>query len=142
MDGDEAYDYIAFLDETLLKGGVMLSEWCVIIIREADLAFIGGANLATVITAMAGIETYLRSEYGSNDRVGLGELTKTSPIPEDLKIEIDSLRTYRNRWVHVRNPNEDQELQQQPEKLDKELELNAKRAITALRKTIYLNQWT
>ena len=44
MDGDEAYDYIAFLDETLLKGGVMLSEWCVIIIREADLAFIGGAN--------------------------------------------------------------------------------------------------
>jgi hypothetical protein len=133
MNGDEAYDYIAFLDETLLKGGVMLSEWCAIIIREADLA--------TIITAMAGIETYLRSEYGSNDKVGLAELTKTSPIPEDLKIEIDSLRTYRNLWVHVRNPNEDQELQQKPEKLDKELELNAKRAITALRKTIYLNQW-
>jgi hypothetical protein len=141
MNSQDANDYIAFLDETMLKGGVTLSEWCIVIIQEADLAFVGGANLATVLTAMAGIETYLRSEYGSNHREGLAELTKLSPISDELKVEIDSLRIYRNRWVHVRDPNDDQELQKQPEKFDNELALNAKRAITALRKTIYLEQW-
>ena len=62
------------LDEELLKGGVVLSEWCSFIVRESDTAFVNSAHLASILTAVSGIETYLRSEYAQNGRARLVEL--------------------------------------------------------------------
>jgi len=62
MTEDDRWKFIIELDEELLKGGVMLSEWCSFIVREADTTFASGSFLAAIITAMAAIETYLRSE--------------------------------------------------------------------------------
>jgi hypothetical protein len=45
MNIDERWSYLVALDEDeeLLKGSVILSEWCSFIVREADTAFVNGA---------------------------------------------------------------------------------------------------
>jgi hypothetical protein len=58
MNHDERWNYLVVLDAEMLKGGVILSEWCSFIVREADTAFANGANLASILTAVFGIETY------------------------------------------------------------------------------------
>jgi len=63
MNEEARWKIINGLDEEMLMGGVILSEWCSFIVREADLAFVKGANLASILTAMAGVETDLRYEY-------------------------------------------------------------------------------
>ncbi len=141
MNEEQRWIFIAELDGVLLKGGVTLSEWCSFIVREADLAFVAGANLAAIITAMAGIETYLRSEYGGDRRLSLYELIEKSPISEVLRRDIHILRKYRNRWVHVSDPHDDSDILAYPEKYEIELEAKAKVAVRTLRCTIYENQW-
>lgn len=141
MNEEDPWKFIIDLDEELLKGGVILSEWCSFIVREADTAFVGGAHLATVVTAMAGIETYLRSEYTTARRMTLHDLVEQSPLKEQLKLDIHALRRFRNRWVHVEDPNEDRELLDHPERFEQEMEQMAHVAIRTLRMTIYENQW-
>ncbi|MFN3388911.1 MAG: hypothetical protein ACK40O_08255 [Allosphingosinicella sp.] len=51
MDQREREQLLTRLDEELLIGGAILSEWTVFIVRECALAFVAGADLATVITA-------------------------------------------------------------------------------------------
>ena len=141
MDKENRWDHLVALDEELLKGGVILSEWCTFIVREADTAFASGAFLASILTAVAGIETYLRSEYGQGKKMRLVELINNSPIDEQLKIDLHRLRKYRNKWVHVDDPWNDDELLEKPEKSEKELEDMAFFAARALRQTIYENPW-
>jgi len=43
MTEQERWDYLVKLDEKFLVGGVILSEWCSMIVREADTAFAHGA---------------------------------------------------------------------------------------------------
>jgi hypothetical protein len=136
----DRWELINALDEELLKGGVILSEWCSLIVREADLAFAGGANLASILTAVSGIETYLRSEYAKTGKERLVELISTAPIPTDLKEDLQLLRKYRNRWVHVDEPWNDRDLLDKPEETDAELQEFALFAVRALRRVIYENQ--
>jgi hypothetical protein len=37
---NEKWEFILALDDELLKGGVILPEWCSVIVREADVAFV------------------------------------------------------------------------------------------------------
>lgn len=141
MNEEERWNHIVSLDEELLKGGVILSEWCSFIVRESDLAFVHGANLASILTAVSGIETYLRSEYSEKVRSSLFELIDGSPIADDLRSDLHKLRKYRNKWVHVNDPWDDQSLIDAPEESEKELEEMALFATRALRRTIYENQW-
>jgi hypothetical protein len=141
MNEEQRWTFISDLDDELLKGGVILSEWCSFIVREADNAFVASAHLATIVTAMAGIETYLRSEYAGDLRTSLYELIEKSPISELLKHDIHALRKYRNRWVHVSDPQDDNDILDHPEKYEHELEGWARDAIRTLRRTIYENQW-
>jgi hypothetical protein len=113
--------FLLCLDDELLQGGVILSEWCSEIVRQADLAFIGGADLAVVLTAVAGTETYLRSEYATSKRQRLAELIDESPIDVELKVNLHNLRRYRNKWVHVDEPWNDGPLLVHPEALLNEL---------------------
>ena len=141
MTEDERWSHLAALDDELLKGGVILSEWCSLIVLEADTAFANGAHLASILTAVSGIETYLRSEYSVIGKERLVELINRAEIEADLKADLHVLRKYRNRWVHVDSPWEDENLLEHPEVVEGELEEMALFAAHALRRTIYENQW-
>lgn len=141
MDEDDRWSQLLALDKELLKGGVILSEWCSFIVREADTAFAGGAYLASILTAVSGIETYLRSEYSQADRERLVDLINRAPIDGSLKDDLHALRKYRNKWVHVDDPWNDANLLERPEETEQELEHMAFFAARALRRTIYENQW-
>lgn len=141
MQQHDRWEHLVALDEELLKGGVILSEWCSFIVREADAAFVGKAHLASILTAVSGIETYLRSEYSRTGKERLVELINQSPIPEELKVKLHTLRKYRNKWVHVDEPWNDAGLLDRPDETEKELEEMALFAVRAVRETIYENQW-
>jgi hypothetical protein len=140
MTEDEKWGYLVGLDETLLKGGVILSEWATYLVKSADLAFVGGSHLASIITGLAAIETHLRGEEGSSNK-RLCDLIEQSDLGEHLKQELHILRKYRNRWVHVTDPWDDDDLIESPEQHEGELEEMAKRCAVALRQTIYANPW-
>jgi hypothetical protein len=141
MTEEERWEHLNELDTTLLKGGVALSGWCTFIVQEADIAFAKGAMLASILTAVSGIETYLRSEYSNKDKETLFNLINRAPIDDQLKEDLHILRNYRNAWVHVEEPWQDRELERTSEPLMAELEEMALFAAKTLRRTIYENQW-
>lgn len=141
LSEDSKWAFIAALDDELLKGGATMSEWCAFIVRDCDYAFVGGANLATVITATAVIETYLRAEYADGKRVRLADLIDSAPIEQGLREDIHKLRKYRNTWVHVTTPGHDEAILQNLAAYEGQLEEWAKLAQRTLRLTIYENQW-
>jgi hypothetical protein len=59
MDESGRSEALLALDDEFLKGGVMLSEWCSFIVREADIAFVKGVHLACIVISVAAIEIYL-----------------------------------------------------------------------------------
>lgn len=141
MNKAERLEYLLALDEEILKGGVILSEWCSFIVRESDLAFVNGANLAAILTGASGVETYLRSECIEKNRSTLFELIENSPVSSDLRADLHTLRKYRNMWVHVEEPWNDQKLIGSPTESEIELAKMALFAARVLRKTIYENCW-
>ena len=70
MTEDEKWEYLVELDERLLQGGVILSEWATFLIKSADISFVSGAHLASIITGLAGIETQ-EGQEGQRDAVNL-----------------------------------------------------------------------
>jgi hypothetical protein len=140
MTEHEKWDFLTEMDERLLQGGVILSEWATFLVKEADLSFVGSAYLASIITAIAGIETHLRAEGGFGKQ-RLVDLIAQADLHPDLKSELQVLRKYRNKWVHVSEPWEDNALLQFSAKHEAELEEMAKRCLVALRQTIYTNPW-
>ena len=141
MNETERSRFLAALDDEILKGGVTLSEWCALIVCQSDIAFIASADLAAIVTALAGIETYLRTEYPLGKKGSLFDLIEQSPLADELKRDIHALRIYRNQWVHVADPEDDADLQIHPERYVRELEDMARGAVRTLRRTIYENQW-
>jgi hypothetical protein len=141
MDREQRWAHLVALDDELLRAGVILSEWCSFIVREADIAFAEGANLASILTAVSGIETYLRSEHSESGKERLVELITHASIDDALKADLHALRKYRNKWVHVDDPWNDASLLDRPEETEDELERMALFAARALRRTIYENQW-
>jgi hypothetical protein len=141
MTEDERWSHLLALDDELLKGGVIISEWCSFIVREADTAFANGAHLASILTSVSGIETYLRSEHSFTGKERLVELINQAQIGDNLKTDLHILRKYRNKWVHVDDPWEDEKLLEYPEQVENELEEMAFFAARTLRRTIYENQW-
>jgi hypothetical protein len=141
MNENNRWSQILALDEELLKGGVILSEWCSFIVREADTAFAAGAHLAAILTAISGIETYLRSEHSTTGKERLVDLINRASIDGSLKDDLHTLRKYRNKWVHVDEPWNDTSLLERPDETEEELARMAVFAARALRRTIYENQW-
>lgn len=140
MEEQERWDFLAELDETLLMGGAILSEKSSFLISSADLAFVSCAHLACILTAMAAIETHLRAERNGS-RLRLVDLIDVSGLEADLVDELHALRRIRNAWVHVDDPWDDQSLIDDPDLAESELSGVAKRAVVALRRTIYKNPW-
>jgi hypothetical protein len=122
-----------------------MSSWCHFLILESDTAFIKGAHLAALITAMSGIEAQLRFDHSTpGQKLRLAQLIDSSALSPTLKREIHELRRYRNKWVHVADP-WDESLEkhlEHPETLQSEIEPWALRAVTALRHAFYWDQGT
>lgn len=143
MSTDAKWEFIVSLDERYLKGGVMLSEWTASLVRDADTAFSSGAHLSAILSAQAAMECHLRYEYSSfhnSDRLGFYELIEQSPIDAGLRVELHRIRRFRNRWAHVNDPHDDDDLLARPEYHEKRLEEFATFAIEQLRRVIYLEQ--
>lgn len=140
MTEQDKLQFLVDLDDRLLLGGVIISEKAAFLIRESDVAFVNGASLASIITALAGIEAYLRSESDCN-KSRLVELINYSDLADDLKREIHALRKYRNTWVHIADPWDDASLLNSPELHEMELEQMAIRSAIALRLAIYSGPW-
>lgn len=141
MNALERADYLTALDNELLKGGAMFSEWCVLIVRECDEAFVAGANLATIVTAACAIETYLRAEYGNSSDLRFVDLIDRAPFSNTQRDNMHKLRKYRNKWVHLAAPEDDQELLNNPGMYVSELQDRAVLAQRLLRETLYENQF-
>ena len=145
MTEEERERHLHDLDEELLKGSVLFSARCHFLILESDTAFIKGAPLAALLTAMSGIEAQLRFDNAEpGEQLTLAELINKSPFPESLKRELNELRRFRNTWVHVADPWDESLVQhlERPETLQQEFEPWALRALTALRRAFYWHQGT
>ncbi|MCO4089492.1 MAG: hypothetical protein HEQ17_11305 [Limnohabitans sp.] len=143
MNELERWAYINELDESLLLRCVVLSEWCSFIVRQADIAFTKGADLAAIFTSVSAAETYLRAEFAEMRRERLADLIDKALIKPAIKVDLHKLRQYRNKWVHVESPWDEQTLlADDGAATEKELEDMAAFAVTVLRRLIYENQWT
>jgi hypothetical protein len=140
MTENEKWEYLVELDERLLQGGVILSEWATFLVKDADTAFACGAHWASIIVSRAGVETHLRAESGA-PKGRLVDLIRDSDLEADLKEELQQLRKYRNRWVLVAEPWDDECLLEKPERHEQELEEVASRCAVALRRNLYTNPW-
>jgi hypothetical protein len=141
MNSEARQQLISSLDDELLIGGVVLSEWCARIVQETDKAFLSGADLATIITAVAAAETYFRAEFGGDQKYNLHELVERSSLDHRLRVDLQNLRRYRNKWVHVAEPWNDDSFVKGFQECDLELEKMAICAMHALRRLIYSNQF-
>jgi hypothetical protein len=140
MSADERWAYLVQLDDDLLKGGVITSERSAFLIRNADLAFVHEAYLASLLTAVAAIESHLRGE--NPDGGGrLVDLIDSSELESELKTELNVIRRFRNSWVHIDAPWDDSALLENPEQSENELFEMARRSLIALRKTVYSNPY-
>lgn len=143
MSSDAKWEFSVSLDEQYLKGGVMLSEWTASLVRDADTAFCSGAYLSAVLSAQAAMECHLRYEYSSyhnSDRLGFYDLIEQSPIDAELRVELHRIRRFRNRWVQLNDPHDDDDLLARPEYHERQLEEFAAFTIEQLRRVIYLEQ--
>lgn len=140
MTENERWDLLVSLDDELLDGAVALSEWSVFLVRDADRAFATGAFLSAILTALAGIESHLKYEYGKGRRVRLIDLIDAATFPEELKRELHQLRRYRNSWVHIDDPGDDRRLLDDHVGTEAEIEQVALRAARILRRVLYNEQ--
>jgi hypothetical protein len=97
--------------------------------------------LAAILTSVAGIESHLRYEQSQSDNAKLVELINQAQLDVDLKTDLHVLRKYRNKWVHIESPWEDEAPLRNPGSFAAELEIMAYFAIRLLRRTIYAHPW-
>ena len=143
VSSDAKWEFIVSLDERYLKCGVLLSEWTASLVRDADTAFCSGAYLSAVLAAQAAMECHLRYEYSNyhnSHRLGFYDLIEQSPIDAKLRVELHRIRRFRNRWVHVNDPHDDDDLLARPEYHKRQLGEFAAFTIEQLRRVIYLEQ--
>jgi hypothetical protein len=108
------------------------------------MSFCAGAHLAAILAAQAAIESHLRYEYFDAQQTkgwGLYHLLKGVTLPSDLKDDLTQLRLFRNKWVHVQDPIQDENLLEKPAYHEAELEEMAKIAIKSMLRVLYMEQW-
>jgi 3-keto-L-gulonate-6-phosphate decarboxylase len=122
------------------RGGLTLSEYATFMAENAEAAFLAGADLATLLAACATIETYLRAELGA-ERSSFCDLINESDLPDDLIKALHQIRIFRNRWVHVHDPDDDEALLASPEIVLSEIESHAILSFKSMVRTLCSNQW-
>jgi hypothetical protein len=135
---------IANLDETLFQAmSVEFSAWAHFLILDSDLAFVKGAYLAALVTAICAIETQLRFDHTNlGEHLSFAELIDIGPLPPDEKAELQELRKFRNKWVHVSDPWDESLIEHvtTPDGINQDLEPWALRAVTGTSKGFLLER--
>jgi hypothetical protein len=139
-EADVRWKLLVDWDDELLHGGVTISEWSTLLVQDADLAFCAGADLAALLAAQAAMESHLRYEYGAPVGGGFAKLIDSSPLPDALRVRLHEVRRLRNAWVHVRDPEADDDLVERSDVHRSELSAAATRAMRLLREILYLEQ--
>jgi hypothetical protein len=142
MTEEQKWDYILQLDEELLLGGVMLSEWTTFLAKDAETAFCSGAYLSSILSSQAAIESHLRYDHFDPAKTKgwtFYNLIEQAQLDRGLKADLHELRKYRNKWVHVNDPSDDNDLLSRPDYFEKELADFAKTTIRTMLKTLYNN---
>ena len=83
MNKAEREEYFLQQEDELLKGGAAFSEWCTFISKSVYDAFVNGADLATIITTVTCIETYLKTENLDSKKKNLSQLIDEEPFLSD-----------------------------------------------------------
>ena len=103
MNKEEREKFWIEQEELILLGGACFSEWCTFISKSVYDAFINGADIATVITSIACIETYFKTENFENKNKSIMQLINEADfLDKEEKESLHKLRTYRNSWVHAK----------------------------------------
>ena len=140
MSDDGRWEWLAQLDEELLDGGVITSDFAAELIRNADLCFIHDAFVACLVMCGATIETWLREEEGTHDKRFV-ELIDASDLDPATKTEMHELRKERNRWVHIDDPWEGNDLEDQYSNGHPDLKAQCQSALRLMRKVVYSMPW-
>ncbi len=139
MNKSEREDFFLAQEENLLRGGAAFSEWCTFISQSVYEAFVNGADLATVITAVVCIETYFKTEMPKDSNKSLAELIdEASGLSDEEKESLHILRKYRNGWVHA-DRLDDTDLLLHESLYQKELEEMALLAVQMLLTVLFSN---
>jgi len=142
MNEEQKWNYIEELEDELLLGGSILSEWTTFQAKDAEIAFCSGAYLSSILSCQAAIESHLRFEHLNDTdlkRLSFFDLINKSYLPEKLKDELHQLRKFRNKWIHVNEPDEDHDLLSRPKYYENELAEFAKVTVKNMLKTLYFN---
>ena len=140
----DKWAYIISLDDELLQGGVILSEWTTCLMKDAETAYCSGSNLSAILACQAAIESHLRFDFfDPKESKGWGfyHLIEKANLKPELKSELHELRKFRNKWVHVSDPYDDNDLLERPEYHENQIESVAKDAIRIMLKTLYSSPW-
>lgn len=139
MNQTEREEYFLAQEDKLLRGGVAYSEWCTFISKSVYQAFVNGADLATVLTAVTCIETYFKTENPEDSNKSLVELIDTAfGLSDEEKESLHILRKYRNGWVHA-DRLDDTDLFLHEDKYERELEEMALLSIRLLLTVLFSN---
>ena len=142
MKNSDREQYVNDLWELHHLGGLTISEYATFMARDCATAFYAGADLATLLTACSTVETYLRSEGNSAKSYStFNDLIDQSGLSVELISDLHEIRKYRNRWVHVNEPDNDIILLDQPELVEAEIEKFAILALKSMVRTLCSNQW-
>lgn len=140
MDEDR-WAYLLALDDELLIGGVIVSEWSAYLIRQADIAYSANADLAALLTGQAAIESHLRfMGFGAKAGTNFFNLIERSDFSPEIKAGLHEIRRFRNSWVHIADPEDDADLLAHPERHDEFISAMAKKAMRLVRVVAYADQ--
>lgn len=98
------------LDEERQERTAVLSEWIECLLTDADTAFLAGADLAALLTALAALETFLRDQVSSVKGGNFASLIENLDVDRETLDDLQELRRFRNRWAHVAEPWDDHDL--------------------------------
>jgi len=138
MNSNERECFWMAQEESLLLGGAAFSEWCTFISKSVYDAFVNGADLATVITSIACIETYFKTETTEDKNKSLAQIIDESDFSEKDKNDLHLLRKYRNSWVHA-DRIDDKEILLDDTKFILEAEKMAMLSVKMLLKVLFSN---
>lgn len=144
MTENEKWNYINQLESDLLKGGTILSEWTSFLVKDSHLAYCSGAYLSSILSSQSAIECHLRYDYYSTEstkKLGFYALIEKLEISPKLKEDLHELRIFRNKWVHVNDPNNDSDLLERPKYYEEELLQFATKTIKTTLTIVLLNQF-
>lgn len=144
LDKEDKWEYINQLDDELLLGGVVLSEWTTFLAKDSETAYCSGAYLSSILSSQAAIESHLRYDYfNSSETRGWSffELIEKSDLDDNLKNELRILRKFRNKWIHVNDPSNDEDLLKRPEYYEDELADFSMLTIKTMLKILYSNPY-